>query len=58
MDDLKQTKIKIHKDMIAALESLPEDEILLKPILPCCTSADPAKWLHGILSNSVSTIEK
>ena len=32
MDDLKQTKIKIHKDMIAALESLPEDEIALKTL--------------------------
>jgi 5-formyltetrahydrofolate cyclo-ligase len=30
MDDLKQTKSKIRKDMITALESLSEDEIALK----------------------------
>jgi 5-formyltetrahydrofolate cyclo-ligase len=30
MDDLKQTKSKIRKDMIAALESLSENEIALK----------------------------
>ena len=30
MDDLKQTKNKIRKDMITTLESLSEDEIALK----------------------------